>query len=122
MIMSNALMKMYIENPDGSVREADMTECVLYYSTPEGERSVRVGLTQAGEYEISTVFMKMNCGLQYDSVEKGKPLLYETMVFDGEGHDVFQNRYYTRREAEIGHHMAVDRFQKQVEQEKASVD
>src|SRR5687767_2789426 len=118
--MSDALMKMYIENPDGSVREADMTECALYYSTPEGERSFRVGLTQVGQYKISTVFMKMNCGLQYDSIEKGKPLLYETMVFD-EGREVYRNRYYTRREAEIGHHMAVDRFQKQVEQEKASV-
>jgi hypothetical protein len=46
---------------------------------------------------VSTVFL----GLDHQ-FGKGKPLLYETMIFGG-AHDEFMNRYSTQKEAIEGH-------------------
>jgi hypothetical protein len=56
-------------------------------------------------YRVSTVFL----GLDH-SFGGGPPLLFETMIFDDKGTDVFgyQERYSTYKGAEQGHKAAID--------------
>lgn len=50
-------------------------------------------------YWISTVFLGMN----HNFHGEGPPLIFETMVFQGEKSDLFCERYATLDEAEVGH-------------------
>lgn len=61
----------------------------------------RVALTQAGAYRVSTVWL----GSDHNFLDKGPPLIFETMVFRGpEGLlEVDCDRYATLEEAEEGH-------------------
>lgn len=56
-----------------------------------------VGTTIVGGVLVSTVFL----GIDY-RFDDGPPLLFETIVFDGE-HDMAMERYSTWEEAEAGH-------------------
>lgn len=60
------------------------------------------------EIRVSTVFL----GLDH-SFGDGPPLLFETMIFDGED-DEYQERYSTWDEAEKGHEKAVAVAKKRV--------
>jgi hypothetical protein len=51
---------------------------------------------------VSTVFL----GLDYNFWERGRPLLWETMIFGGR-HDKYCRRYATREDALAGHACAV---------------
>lgn len=54
---------------------------------------------------ISTVWL----GLDHGWDANGEPLLFETMVFDGEDyHDIYCDRYSTWEEAEEGHKKAIE--------------
>lgn len=57
-----------------------------------------VKLTEQGDVMISTVFL----GLDYSFSDEGPPVLFETMVFEGE-HGGDMERYCTWEEAEAGH-------------------
>jgi hypothetical protein len=57
----------------------------------------RVGFTQVGDVEVSTVFLQCN-----HAYGDGPPILFETMVFGG-ALDTEQERYHTWDEAEAGH-------------------
>ena len=57
--------------------------------------------THLGDVLISTVFLGLDHSFGY-----GAPVLFETMIFDGE-HDSYQDRYVTWAEAEAGHRRAV---------------
>ena len=60
-------------------------------------------------YEVSTVWM----GLDHRLMDKGPPLIYETMVFPpGENSEVFMERYATRDDAEKGHADTVKQLQR----------
>lgn len=64
----------------------------------------RVGLTLIGPYKISTVFLG---GTGLHDRATGRPLLFETMVFNTETDDLLdllEKRYITWEEAESGHH------------------
>lgn len=50
---------------------------------------------------VSTVWLGLDHGFG-----NAKPLIFETMVFDRHGHDVYQARYSTEEEARIGHERA----------------
>ena len=68
--------------------------------------------TPGKEYWVSTVWL----GLDH-SFTGGKPLIFETMVFDGERHnnrgsDYAQKRYSTEEEALRGHAKLLDKFTK----------
>lgn len=63
-----------------------------------------VALTKKNDIIVSTVFW----GQAHDFSGKGKPLLFETMVFGGK-HDTEQARYSTWEEAEEGHQAMVRR-------------
>lgn len=67
----------------------------------------RVGLTWVGPYRISTVFLALDH--QYGD---GPPLLYETMVFEGDGSkDLDMERYTTLEQAQAGHAAMVKKWE-----------
>lgn len=64
-----------------------------------------VAKTKIGELEVFTVFL----GLDYNWIEGGKPLLFETLIFGGKKFDQEQDRYSTWEEAEAGHKKMVEK-------------
>jgi hypothetical protein len=65
----------------------------------ENDRVVKQ--TQLDNVFISTVFL----GIDHNWGEKGKPILFETMIFEGK-HNGYQERYCTWEDAELGHERA----------------
>lgn len=71
----------------------------LKYRTPEYKR---VGLTNVGDVEVSTVWL----GFNYQLHPEGPVLIFETMIFGGdEGGDCW--RYTTEAQAIAGHDQIV---------------
>lgn len=69
------------------------------------DRTVRQ--TRVGEQRVSTVFL----GLDHSFVDGTKPLVFETMVFEGDSYeDKFCKRYCTWDEAVVGHDDCVSRL------------
>ncbi len=65
----------------------------------------RVSKTTGDAYRVSTVYV----GLEYGDNDKGRPLIYETMVFPNNSRsEVDCRRYATREEAEAGHSELVE--------------
>ncbi len=63
----------------------------------------RLAVTELGDgVSVSTVFL----GLDHRFGDKGRPLLFETMIFGG-AHDRWQLRYDSRTAALAGHALAV---------------
>jgi hypothetical protein len=91
----------YVMRPDGSVEAMSTDEWMLSYPPPEEwEAAHRVGLTTVGNYRVSTVFLSID----HRHYGDGPPILFETMVFEGESWtDLYCGRYCTRAEAEAGH-------------------
>ncbi len=70
-----------------------------------------VAITIIDYYKVSTVFI----GYQgFDSDEQGRPLVFETMIFNGD-HELYCDKYGTWEDAEKGHEEAI----KWVEQQDA---
>jgi hypothetical protein len=69
-----------------------------------GQANFRVAEDQAGTHRVSTVWI----GLATNAV--GPPLIFETMVFDGDDHDVDSQRYATEAEAVEGHRRFVEKW------------
>ncbi len=65
------------------------------YQNPEFKR---VAFDEVDGFDISTVFL----GIDHNHFG-GRPILFETMVFNKQGDDVFQDRYHTWDEAVKGH-------------------
>lgn len=63
----------------------------------------QVGDTDVGDVRVSTVFL----GLDHDTLGKGPPILFETMVFGGI-HDQWMDRCATWDEAVAMHARAVE--------------
>lgn len=57
-----------------------------------------------GDYWVSTVWL----GLDHQWLDDGPPLIYETMVFDTDHHEIYCSRSSTWFEAEEGHREAVE--------------
>jgi hypothetical protein len=60
---------------------------------------------------VSTVWLGLDHGYPYLSgnTENYRPLIFETMVFDGDDlHEIYLERYSTWKEAEEGHQKAVE--------------
>lgn len=104
-------------------KEHDLLKWAQWLETA-GQKRV-VARTEVGKYYVSTVFLAMD----YDLMGHGKPILYETMVFENEAkkeeifgremmahHDLsgdeFFDRYSTREEAERGHERIVEEVKK----------
>jgi len=62
-----------------------------------------VAKDEIGNVCVSTVFL----GINHSLLQNEAPLLYETMIFNGE-HDGYQMRYSTHEDALAGHKIALD--------------
>lgn len=72
--------------------------------------------TKIGTYTISTV----DLGIDH-SFGLGKPLYYETMIFNGNEKNVFEDyqvRYSTEDEAKEGHEFAIELVKKYIQEKK----
>lgn len=90
----------YLMNDDGSVRKVD--DLMEWARAWSGSRR-DVAYHGVGSVSVSTVFL----GIDH-SFDRGRPLLFETMVFGGPL-DGEQDRYTTRDEALTGHARMVAR-------------
>lgn len=100
----------------------------LYYKLDENKNAIPCALREWSEMiqrkddrivafdeirkiQISTVFLGMDLstvflGMDLNFDGEGKPLIFETMVFDENGHDIYMKRFSTWSDAEIGHEEA----------------
>jgi hypothetical protein len=62
----------------------------------------QVARTKVGPYLVSTVWL----GLDHNVLGKA-PLIFETMVFEGERDDLEMQRYSTEKQALLGHDVMV---------------
>ena len=85
---------------DGEPREVDAKTWARWMALDPMQRVLKK--TQVGEAEVSTVLL----GLDHNYIDKGPPILWETMIFGGE-HDEDQWRYRSREEALEGHEAVV---------------
>lgn len=60
----------------------------------------QVARDYVGDKRVSTIFLGLDHGLG------GKPMLFETMIFDESGEETYCERYGTWEEAEAGHAIA----------------
>lgn len=88
----------YAMNADGQVRQVSLDEWVS--SADPALR--RIDRTTVGDADVSTVFL----GMDHQHAD-GPPLLFETMIFDGE-HDQQCWRWSTRDQAVAGHQRVVE--------------
>lgn len=84
-------MRTYILDENRNVKPVDL----MVWSEWFGSNDRRVRLDEVGGCVVSTVFV----GLERD--------IFETMVFDHPGEDVYQDRYNTWDEAVKGHEKAM---------------
>ncbi len=73
---------------------------IKLYEGKQEER--RVGRDEIDDYDISTVFLALD-----HNFWGGEPLVFETMIFDKNGDEIYLRRYSTWTEAEKGHKKAV---------------
>lgn len=66
-------------------------------------KTKHVAYEKIDDKRISTVWL----GLDHQWCDNGKPLLYETMIFNKDAYDIYCERYSTWQEAEEGHKKAV---------------
>lgn len=113
----------YILLPDRTIVEVDMMEWAHWFETADRH----IGLTVTEFHTISTIFLGLDHRFGFGN---GPPILFETMVFDKEGHDsplvdfpVHTShdcmRYSSLDDAEAGHAAMVRRYLK-MEAEAAS--
>ena len=90
-------MNKYILDGKTPVVENDVIKWAEWFE--KADRHVAENII--GEVVIATVFLGLG-----NNWGKGKPILFETMIFGGE-HDGYRERYYAWEEAENGHEKAV---------------
>ena len=71
----------------------------------------RVALDKIGIYDVSTVWLGFNHSF---SLEKTRPIIFETMIFGGKFEDNdYMERYETEKEALEGHKRAIELVEKE---------
>lgn len=90
----------YILKDGKPVKVKDLIEWARWFEKSK-ERIVKL-TTIKNDIRVSTVFL----GLDHNYSGKGKPILWETMIFGGP-HDQYQQRYTSRKYAMKGHAEAV---------------
>lgn len=93
----------YTLDENKNVIPCDITEWQKYYNPLEEQKDKRVGHDKFNDMFISTVFL----GLDHNYFG-GVPIVFETMVFDKDGNDIYQERYHTWEEAVNGHKTAME--------------
>lgn len=90
------MMFYYLDN-----KKTVACDCVKWSEEYKDYKSRRVDWTEIDGIEISTVFLGIDHNYSGD-----RPKLFETMVFDDKGNDIYMMRYTTWDEAEEGHEIA----------------
>lgn len=103
----------YIINDKGEISTVDLMTWARWLESEQGSRDKQIGNTQLPEVRVSTVFL----GLDHN-FGGGKPILFETMVFENRTTQIdlqgkpysthkpiedYSNRYHTLEEAKKGH-------------------
>ncbi len=101
--MSIELDLFYTLDAENNTIPCTLHEWGQMYHTIEGQQRRKVAFDDIGEIQVSTVFL----GLDHNHFG-GRPLLFETMVFNGNGNDIYCERYSTWKEAEEGHKTALE--------------
>lgn len=70
-------------------------------------RDRHVDWDEIEDHKVSTVWL----GLDHNYSGEGDPLLFETMIFNPQGNDIYCRRYSTWEEAEDGHQIALMHLQ-----------
>jgi len=98
------MMEHYILNDKNEAVPAHFMEWADWMETTrhDGKDRRRVARSEVNGYDISTVFL----GLNHAYGEDGPPEIFETMVWDPAGKEVYLMRYATWDEAEAGHNAA----------------
>jgi hypothetical protein len=73
-----------------------------WFQNSRGDDKRRVAEDEINGKRISTVFL----GMDHNLYGEGRPLIFETMVFDEKGNDIWMDRYSTWNDSEIGHEKA----------------
>ena len=92
-------MSHYILNEDRTCTPCEMMDWAEQFE----KINRNVAKDDIDDHRISTVFI----GLDHNWLGFGPPLLFETMVFNKTGYDIYCTRYTTWDEAEKGHQEAV---------------
>ena len=95
----------YLYNKDGMRTGFTRDTDILKEWTDAWSVSRVVAQTVVGPMHVSTVFLVLDHNQSLDP--DAPPLVFETMIFDADGGDVYQERYSTWNEAEAGHARAV---------------
>lgn len=82
--------------------DKEISECSCHEWTTSRKR---VGYNEIDDYIISTIFLGIDHN--FDPDESGPPVLFETMVFDIRGENIYMERYCTYKEAKVGHERAI---------------
>lgn len=98
----------WILDEDGEPKQADtLEEWAKWHAESERTNSRRIEETDMGPMgRVSTVFLAQD----HSYMDGGPPLLFESMVFGGPFDQAIQERYSTRREAELGHQLLVNKL------------
>lgn len=88
----------YFLNPDHTYRPCDLMTWARQFETEDR----MVASHEVNECHISTVWL----GTDHNYFG-GPPLVFETMVFQPKGHDIYCERYTTWKQAEEGHQRAI---------------
>ncbi len=96
----------YILNEDhGVMAEKNPVRWANWFISSDKSSDTRVAFDQIGDKKISTGFI----GIDHNFGLKGPPLLFETMIFEGEVRLV-AGRYSTWNEAITGHREAISKL------------
>lgn len=93
----------YYLNDDHTVRPCTAEEWSTQFEETRRQGTHHLALDKVGNIEVSTVFL----GNNYNFLS-GKPLIFETMVFQGDSFKEYCDRYSTWDEAIEGHKKAIE--------------
>ncbi len=97
-------MSTYFLNPDHTVRECTLEEWSSQHEDMRLNHTITLCFTELNNKAISTVWIGIDLNFLGN-----KPLLFETMVFQGgTGGDIYTDRYSTWDEALVGHQKAIE--------------
>ena len=83
-------------------------DVLLWAKDFENIEKKRVARNEKNGIVVSTVWM----GLDHRFGDEGKPLIFESMVFNDEGDEQVQERYSTEQESIEGHKKLVNKYLK----------
>lgn len=92
----------YLLDENKNPYKCTLREWGEWFQDSRGDDRRRVAEDEIDGKRISTVFL----GMDHNLYGEGRPLIFETMVFDENGHEMYTNRYSLWEESLNGHEKA----------------